>query len=63
MAEKRLCENSVSHPKHTSVSKPSMFSVFIDTVQKEGTDKIQSLKYLFLAGGPSKRNGRQIRFP
>ena len=29
---------------------PSMFSVFMDTVQKEGIDKIQSLKYLFLAG-------------
>ena len=29
---------------------PSMFSVFMDTVQKEGTDKINSLKYLFLAG-------------
>jgi hypothetical protein len=41
-----------------------MFSVFIDTVQKEGTDKIQSLKYLFLAGEAlPKENGRQIRFP
>ena len=39
-------KNKVTHVSFV----PSMFSFFIDTIEKEGIDKIRNLKYLFLAG-------------
>ncbi|NHN25907.1 amino acid adenylation domain-containing protein [Flavobacterium jejuense] len=41
-------QNKVTHVSFV----PSMFSFFIETIEKEGIDKIRSLKYLFLAGEP-----------